>query len=454
MTAHKFWYDSIPHGYEQQLERDSYRSDMIPSSITHLPELQMMDDNDYHEHMLLKALDEKELHDVHVPLHDHINHDEDEHHNHNHSHSHCSLPSLNDDDESYALIDEKPLLEDDILPLVSPIKSGAASASLIFENMPTAAGAEEEEASANDADIEQNEQQSNDADLEMPELTPTMPAPASTVTTSLKNESVMLEPKIEPVSRLIDTIETAKVTTAAAAAGNSTTTTAVTRRKTAPSKAAKAIQDEKKEAAADMVVESEGPACVAIPSKFDVLCGQSRICANHTGNRRFQVVLDIYASTYQKANTKQEKMSLTKEIVGCIASSGGRFLKYKDGVWAEIPTVTARDKVSHALRTKVASWKRQQQASPSPASSPARGSARRAGRKPARSKSALVQSTSKSNKVTKHRKRRSSTSIALHGSFDSTSSNVMDDLLKSQREIFASLKSGGQFKNDVHPLKK
>ena len=33
----------------------------------------------------------------------------------------------------------------------------------------------------------------------------------------------------------------------------------------------------------------------SLPGKFDILCGQSRICASHTGNRRFQVVLDMYA---------------------------------------------------------------------------------------------------------------------------------------------------------------
>merc|ERR1740138_939022 len=65
-------------------------------------------------------------------------------------------------------------------------------------------------------------------------------------------------------------------------------------------------------------------------------------------------------------------MMMTKEIVACINNTGGRFLKYNKtkttetengnvGMWEEISNVAARDKVSHALRTKVASWKRQQQ---------------------------------------------------------------------------------------------
>merc|ERR1712078_943461 len=51
---------------------------------------------------------------------------------------------------------------------------------------------------------------------------------------------------------------------------------------------------------------------------------------------------------------------MTKEVVRIIQiDNGGRFLKFKDGMWEEISIVAARDKVSHALRTKVASWKRQ-----------------------------------------------------------------------------------------------
>jgi len=52
---------------------------------------------------------------------------------------------------------------------------------------------------------------------------------------------------------------------------------------------------------------------------------------------------------------------MTKAVVSTIHESGGRFLKFKDGMWEEISTVAARDKVSHALRTKVSSWKRQHQ---------------------------------------------------------------------------------------------
>merc|ERR1712072_840494 len=97
---------------------------------------------------------------------------------------------------------------------------------------------------------------------------------------------------------------------------------------------------------------------VETPTEFDILCGQSRFCANHRGNKCFSVVLDQFAERYDAATSKHEKMKMTKEVVAILHKTGGRFLKYKDGAWEEITNVAARDKVSHALRTKVASWKR------------------------------------------------------------------------------------------------
>jgi len=104
----------------------------------------------------------------------------------------------------------------------------------------------------------------------------------------------------------------------------------------------------------------EEPEPNGLPHRFDVLCGQSRTIESHTGNRRFQVVLDMYSARYSATQSKKAKMLITREIVASIETSGGRFLKYKDDEWTEIPTVTARDKVSHALRTKLQSVKREQ----------------------------------------------------------------------------------------------
>jgi len=166
------------------------------------------------------------------------------------------------------------------------------------------------------------------------------------------------------------------------------------------------------------------------PSPFDVLCGQSRTCANHTGNKRFQSVLEIYAAKYEAAEKKQEKMLFTKEIVACVAASGGRFLKLKDGKWTKIANVTARDKVSHALRTKAQSWRRRQ-AKKSTGAPKKRPSVRKC-----RRTSAPQPDLSPINYV----------------SFDgstASSTSVMDELLRTQREIFEKLTQS----NGMHPLK-
>ncbi|KAL3921852.1 MAG: hypothetical protein SGILL_002526 [Bacillariaceae sp.] len=171
---------------------------------------------------------------------------------------------------------------------------------------------------------------------------------------------------------------------------------------------------------------------VDMPGKFDVLCGQSRVCASHSGNKRFQIVLDMFAPRYDAATSKQEKMTMTKEIVKSIQSSGGRFLKYKDGHWLEISDVTARDKASHALRTKAASMKRQ-----------------RADR-----------AEGKKSRPTHRRSRRASDSSITSSatdivaeSFDSNnpiSPNVMSELVKHQRAFLAQAEENGEF---LHPLK-
>jgi len=121
------------------------------------------------------------------------------------------------------------------------------------------------------------------------------------------------------------------------------------------------------------------------PLTFDVLCGKSRQCISHDGTRFFRHVIDQYRSRYQEARSKQERMDITKEIVGSIGAKGGRFLKFNPvlqswevscrfaPLWflnivvcfwrlktkiivffssssQNIGHLAARDKVSHALR--------------------------------------------------------------------------------------------------------
>ena len=178
------------------------------------------------------------------------------------------------------------------------------------------------------------------------------------------------------------------------------------------------------------------------PSSIDILCGQSRNCACHAGNCKFQLVLDSYTLRYQRATNKQEKMALTKEIVGYIRSTGGRFLRQKDGAWEEISTVAARDKVSHALRTKVASRKRKEQRlenvqnrkeperrNSEPPSKP-KGRTRRKRQQETSIVTAAGESPKPKNQTHKHRKHRKSSSAIITASFDAsdpTTASFLDD---------------------------
>jgi len=194
---------------------------------------------------------------------------------------------------------------------------------------------------------------------------------------------------------------------------------------------------------------------VEFPTECDILCGQSRACANHKGNETFQSTLDTYATRYDNATSKQEKMMITKEIVACIHDTGGRFLKYKndDGVWEEISNVAARDKVSHALRTKVASWKRQQQQlllrekEENDSSEGCGSSLKNSAIRQQRRRSSVTNGRSRRHRKMGSRCRRSyssMSSIASNSTTAATTANddsvmVVNDLMKAQQEIFATL---------------
>jgi hypothetical protein len=86
----------------------------------------------------------------------------------------------------------------------------------------------------------------------------------------------------------------------------------------------------------------------------DILCGKDKTYSKHEGNMRFRRLIQDYVQPYQSATTKQQKMTITKEIVTQLETEySARFLKMVDihsGEWQEISTQNARDKTSHALR--------------------------------------------------------------------------------------------------------
>lgn len=66
---------------------------------------------------------------------------------------------------------------------------------------------------------------------------------------------------------------------------------------------------------------------------------------------RFRAIIDQHAESYNKAPSKYDKMTITKNIYEFVSQSS-RFLKFNEklGYWEEISAMAARDKVGHALR--------------------------------------------------------------------------------------------------------
>lgn len=88
------------------------------------------------------------------------------------------------------------------------------------------------------------------------------------------------------------------------------------------------------------------------PTDGDILCGKDKTYNLHPGNLQFRQLIEQHGPHYAVADTKQNKMAITKCIVDTIQQKGARFLEKVDGAthWTELANAKARDKTSHALR--------------------------------------------------------------------------------------------------------
>ncbi len=92
---------------------------------------------------------------------------------------------------------------------------------------------------------------------------------------------------------------------------------------------------------------------IMIPSRNDVLFGRGKPFREHIGNLRLFNLLDENLDRYDKLRLKEKSM-LIAEMVDAIRTEGGRFLMKQDGiVWTEVDDKQAREKVSHAFRTRM-----------------------------------------------------------------------------------------------------
>jgi hypothetical protein len=85
----------------------------------------------------------------------------------------------------------------------------------------------------------------------------------------------------------------------------------------------------------------------------DVLCGRDKLSHAHIGNKRFRQIIAINREAYQTAPSRENKTSITCDIVTMVREYGGRFLKLDEttGEFQELGEHYIREKVSHALRS-------------------------------------------------------------------------------------------------------
>jgi hypothetical protein len=116
---------------------------------------------------------------------------------------------------------------------------------------------------------------------------------------------------------------------------------------------------------------------VGKPLPYDVLCSKNKTDANHPGNAEYKRLIKENALAYASAESKQEKTRMTTDIARELMETyNSRFLKYDSlsGEWEVLTVAMARDKISHALRTRAqfeSGFKRQRSSSPSSVSSDA-----------------------------------------------------------------------------------
>jgi hypothetical protein len=92
------------------------------------------------------------------------------------------------------------------------------------------------------------------------------------------------------------------------------------------------------------------------PNIFDVKCGQDKRFRNHYGNLLQRNIIIDRVPKYLYAMSKKEVSNIIRDIVNELKyNHGSRFLSLdkKTKKWKKIPDSTARDKVSHAMRTYV-----------------------------------------------------------------------------------------------------
>jgi hypothetical protein len=87
------------------------------------------------------------------------------------------------------------------------------------------------------------------------------------------------------------------------------------------------------------------------PASSDVLFGRGKMVKDHPGNIYLRRLAEERMSRYERAS-KWEKTVIASEIIAIIQERHGRFLKMEHGSWGQVDGEAAREKVSHAFRSR------------------------------------------------------------------------------------------------------
>jgi len=89
-----------------------------------------------------------------------------------------------------------------------------------------------------------------------------------------------------------------------------------------------------------------------IPGSHDVICCRGKRARTHCGNIKFKNLIKDKLYDYSRAISKLKKSNIVKSIVDKVrqGNPNGGFVKEKSGVWYEVGTHLAREKVGQSLR--------------------------------------------------------------------------------------------------------
>lgn len=108
------------------------------------------------------------------------------------------------------------------------------------------------------------------------------------------------------------------------------------------------VEKARDSAFSDRIADESRPLPVDFtPGPLSVIIARGKQAYNHTGNRRFRVILEMKLKSYAKAKSKLEKSLIVSNVIDTIreASPVGSFVKQERGQWYEVSDSIARERV-------------------------------------------------------------------------------------------------------------